>query len=120
MSAAKVQVYRNLRNGTFTVRHVVSGVRVDRPEVWLGDARFEVSHAGRLLALREGRRTLHACVVGILLEAPPLGARCDLRVNYHPEHETDFTTAEGRSVHEAKLVHMVDGRVFIPREERWL
>lgn len=120
MNHVRVQVYRNLRDGTFTVRDLASGVRTDRSEVWLVDARFEVSQAGRLRALREGRKTLHACVIGTLLEGAPSGVRCDLRVDYHPDREADFTTAEGRCVYEARLVHMVDGRVFIPQEERWL
>jgi hypothetical protein len=79
-----------------------------------------VSQAERLRMLREGRRNIHAGVVGTLLAHPPHGTRCDVAVRYHPYRGPYFTTAGNQAIHKAPLAHFVDGAVYIPEEVRWL
>jgi hypothetical protein len=58
----------------FTIRDLSSGQVSVVDEVWLANATFEVSPAGRLRALREHRRTVHAGTFGTLLDRPPRGS----------------------------------------------
>jgi hypothetical protein len=70
--------------------------------------------------LREGRRNVHAGVVGTLLAQAPRGARCDVAVQYHPCQGPYFTTSGDEAVHEAPLAHLIDGTLYVPAEIRWL
>jgi hypothetical protein len=120
MNTEKVFVYRNLIKKQFSIRDLASGHVTDADEVWLSGATFVVSQAGRLRMLREGRRNIHAGVVGTLLKQAPRGARCDVAVRYHPNEGPYFTTTGDQAIHKAPLAHLVDGAVYIPEEVRWL
>jgi hypothetical protein len=120
MSAEKVFVYRNLRKHKFSIRDLATGQVTDADEVWLSGATFVVSQAARLRMLREGRRNIHAGVVGTLLAHAPHGARCDVAVRYHPYQGPYFTAAGDQAIHEAPLAHFVEGIVYVPEETRWL
>jgi hypothetical protein len=120
MNAEKVFVYRNLIKNQFSIRDLATGRVTDAVEVWLSGATFVVSQAARLRMLREGRRNIHAGVVGTLLKHVPHGTRCDVAVNYHPYKGPYFTTAGDQAIHKAPLAHLVDGAVYIPEEVRWL
>jgi hypothetical protein len=120
MSGERVFVYRNLRKRRFSIRDLATNHVADADEVWLSDATFMVSQAGRLRMLREGQRNIHAGVVGTLLAHAPHGARCDVAVRYDPYREPYFTTAGNQAIHKAPLAHFVDGIVYIPGEVRWL
>jgi hypothetical protein len=120
MSRAKVFVYRNLRKQTFTIRDLDSGQLTDAEEVWLVDAKFVVSQAGRLRAIREDRRNIHAGVVGTLSSPPAAPVRCDVRVRYNPRRGPYFTTTGDQAVHQSAVAHLVDGAVYIPQQVRWL
>ncbi|MEA2630068.1 MAG: hypothetical protein QOE66_287 [Chloroflexota bacterium] len=118
----RVFVYRNPdpNAAKFAIRDLASGAVTVLDEVWLADAVFEVSPSGRYRSLRQRRRTVHAGVFGTLLSAPPRGTRCDVPVRYKPAECPFFLNEEHRPVHEAKLVHLVQGKAFVPREVHWL
>jgi hypothetical protein len=104
----------------FSIHDLATGAVTEKDEVWLGDAFFEVSDSGRYRALLEHRRTVHAGVFGTLLQGPPRGARCDCPVRYKPNQDACFLNEDYRPVHTAEIVHLIDGMVYVPREDRWL
>lgn len=62
-----VQVYRNLHNGSWSIRSVESGLIVAHAQsVVLDNATFKVSEAGRNRVLQEKRKNVHAVVQGSL------------------------------------------------------
>jgi hypothetical protein len=121
-SSQRVFVHRTTdpRAPKFSIHDLVSGDVIQRDEVWLADAVFEVSPNGRYQSLIRHRRSVHAGVFGTLLEAPPRETRCDCPVRYRVGESPFFLNDEYRPVHEAAVVHFVDGLVFVPREDRWL
>jgi hypothetical protein len=91
----KVRIYRNLRNGAWSVLydqcvvgHVIGAL--------LEDARFVIQPAGQARVRREGRKHVHAFVEGILRgwHSHPMGASCypslyGTPVTYNPyQHDT--------------------------------
>jgi len=122
VNGPRVFVHRSpgLAERKFTIRDLSNGQVSVVDEAWLADATFEVAPAGRLRALREHRRTVHAGIFGTLLKRPPRGLRCDVAVRYQPSRAPYFLSEEHRPVLEAPLVHLVQGTAYIPREERWL
>jgi len=118
----RVFVYRcpDPHTQRFAVRDLASGTITELEEVWLADAVFEVSPSGRLRSLCEHRRTVHAGVFGTLLKVPPRKSRCDVAVRYRPKDAPYFLNEDHRPVHKAHLVHLVKGKAYVPREERWL
>jgi len=118
----RVFVYRcpDPHSPRFAIRNLESGTITEVEEAWLADAFFEVSPSGRLRSLCQHRRTVHAGVFGTLLSAPPRQARCDVAVRYKPTEPPFFLNEDHRPVHEARLVHLVKGRAYVPREDRWL
>lgn len=66
----RVEIYRNLHNGKLSIRdaktkHVIGHAA----RVYLHDARFKVSQAGRKRVLREKRKNVHAVVNGVIGKA---------------------------------------------------
>jgi hypothetical protein len=104
----------------FSIHHLTTGLVIEQDEVWLADAFFEVSDSGRYRSIREHRRTVHAGVFGTLLEGPPREAHCDCPVRYKTDDDPFFYNDDYRPVHQAELVHLVDGKVYVPRDDRWL
>jgi hypothetical protein len=122
LAPGRVFVHRSTdpQGPKFSIHHLASGNVTAQDEVWLADAIFEVLPAGRYLALRERRRTVHAGVIGTLLETPPRGPRCDCVVRYAAPEAAYFLDDEHRPVESAELVHLVGGKVYVSRSERWL
>jgi hypothetical protein len=104
----------------FAIHDLDTGTVTERDEVWLAAAVFRVSEAARYQSLREHRRKIHAGVFGTLLETPPAGPRCDVPVRYQVTESPYFLNDEYRPVHKAVLAHFVAGKVYVPREPRWL
>lgn len=120
MEGKRVFVYRNMVRSTYAVRDLESGRVIDRDEVWLRNATFAVSQTGRLQALRQGRCILHAGIIGTFVMRPPVVPRCEMKVRYNPRWDSDFTDEDDHVVHKAPLVHLVNGRAYIPRQHTWL
>jgi hypothetical protein len=118
----RVFVYRcpDPKGPSFAVRELASGNVIEREEVWLADAVFEVSPSGRHRSLSEQRRTVHAGVFGTLLKTPPRRPSCEVIVRYRPSESPFFVDDERRPVHDAPLVHLIKGKTYIAREDHWL
>lgn len=119
MVGKRVFVYRNRVRNMFAIRDLETGQVTAADEVWLRDATFAVSQTGRLQALREHRRVLHAGVIGTLVPPPAREPRCDMTVHYNPRRDDYFTDEDDHEVQKAKLVHLIHGKTYIPRERRW-
>jgi hypothetical protein len=104
----------------FAIHDLTSGTITETDEVWLADAIFRVAPAGWYRAVRERRRVIHAGVFGTLLDAAPRGPRCDCQVRYKVSDAPYFYNDDYRPVRSADVVHLVDGNVYVPREDRWL
>lgn len=110
----RVHVYRNRHTGGYSVRQhgrVIAHVDV----LTLVDVEFRVQPAGRLRAIKEKRRNVHAYVVGTVTE--PLGARpCGdcVKVTYSPFHHETFVHADrdARPVTTAAIVHLCPQGAF--------
>jgi hypothetical protein len=98
-------VYRHLPKRLWSVRD--SGrVTGHAAAVALADCRFRVSEAGRLRALRTGRREVHAHVTGTLVDAlPPAGA---VRVGYRIEEPGFRLRDTGEIIHVARFVYFLE------------
>lgn len=119
--ATTVFAYRNLHRAMWSLRAEdgphkgkVVGHTTD---VRLLDARLKVSEAGRQRVLAEGKKNVHAGVVGKV--APEGFAPEDFRstllsrkLNYNPYKAPTFTV-DGLPVTEATLVHLAeDGKAY--------
>ena len=125
----RVEVYRNLHNGTFSIRR--NGKVVKHLENWmtlhLQDVKFSVQPAGREKVRREGKKNVHAYVRGTVIDAPTykysdtFKDKCNVWVTYNPyqndtfvasvpDPETTFTTFQ--SVLKANLVTLNQGYVY--------
>ena len=66
----KVDVYRNLHNGMYSIKSREADTRglviAHAKQVWLDDVEFVVSDAGRNRVLREKKKYVHAFVRGTL------------------------------------------------------
>ena len=125
----RVEVYRNLHNGTFSIRR--NGKVVKHLENWmtlcLQDVKFAVQPAGREKVRREGKKNVHAYIRGTVIKAEEYNfsetfkEKCDLWVTYNPyqddtftatvtDPETTFTTFQ--PVLKANLVTLTQGYVY--------
>ena len=98
----RVRVYYNLHKHTFSIQHRTSKgwrVRDYADTVRLTDVTFKVSEAGRQRVLREGRKNVHAFVIGTLADTVPDTPH---RVTYNPFKAPTFVRASnGEQVTEA-------------------
>lgn len=95
MKCKRVQVYRNLHTGTWSVRQ--GGIVIDHPlELMLRDCRFVVQPAGRARVLREKRKNVHAYVSGYVVDSSCakefLYDVCEAR--YNPYRASYFTGSD--------------------------
>ena len=124
----RVEVYRNLHNGTFSIRR--NGKVVKPLENWMAlhlkDVKFAVQPAGREKVRREGKKNVHAFIRGTVGEPRntpgfPLNQNNSVWVTYNPyqndyftatvvDPETNFTSY--LDVHEAKKVTLTQGYVY--------
>ena len=126
----RVEVYRNLHNGTHSIRRNGKVVKhlANWQSIFLKDVKFAVQPAGREKVRREGKKNVHAFIRGTYL-APStfphttseFKAKCTEWVTYNPyqndhftatvtDPETTFTSYQ--DVHEAKLVTLTYGYVY--------
>jgi hypothetical protein len=68
--------------------------------VTLSDVTFAVSQAGRERVLREGRKNVHAFVVGTLETPRPIDG---VAVAYNPRRAPGFVTPDGAVITATKL-----------------
>lgn len=113
----RVDVYKNLRTGTWSVRH--KGRVIGHDEyVFLMDAEFIVQPAGNARVRREGRKNVHAFVRGDLYirggyAYDDLQKPCGDRVTYNPYEHTAFVNVHGQAVARGALVECTPEGVFV-------
>ena len=93
----KVFVYFNLHKKVFSIK-AMEGVDKGRvvgysTHVLLRDAKTKVSEAGRQRVLREGRKNVHAGLVGVLESLGDLGRLEGKSVVYNPYKYSTFVLA---------------------------
>ena len=105
----KVKVYKNLTKDTWSIQDYKTRKVIGYSDtIRLEDAKFIVSQAGRQRVLREGKKYVHAFVVGTLVEKWTLTGSFET-VRYNPK-EYDFFFTEptfdlaGKKFGEYKLV----------------
>ena len=97
----KVYVYFNLHKKCFSVRH--KGVVIAHSnEVFVTNARFKVSEAGRKRVLKQKKKNVHAYVVG---EVSTGQIQDGIELTYNPYlHKNFVTKIDQRPVGVAKFV----------------
>ena len=128
----KVEIYRNLHNGTFSIRR--NGKVVKHLLNWmtlhLQDVKFAVQPAGREKVRREGKKNVHAFIRGTVIKAEDnnfsetFKEKCNLWVTYNPYQNDSFVSYVSKSlplggsiteftpIRKANLVTLNQGNVY--------
>lgn len=112
----RVMAYRNLHKACWSLKDMKTGrVIAHLDEVYISDADFRVSQAGRNRVLMEKTKNVHAGVVGtVILAKNDREAASWIEVRYNPYRYSTFVRAGDSSpVHRADVVHLSNtGRAF--------
>ena len=88
----KVKVYKNLTKNTWSIQDYKTRKVIGYSDnIRLEDAKFVVSHAGRQRVLREGKKYVHAFVIGTLVDTWNLTESFE-EVRYNPHIFDAFFT----------------------------
>ncbi len=100
----KVEVYRNLHNGLYSVRDATTKrILGHASAVVLANVNFRVSQSGRLKVLESGQKNVHAWVSGELKSLAACTATNGIRVRYNPRMFPSFM-ADGKPIFKAAKV----------------
>jgi hypothetical protein len=110
----KVKVYRNLKNGKFSIVDVKTGLVVAySDQVYLKDVEFKVGAGGQAKARETGTRNVHAGVVGSYGGSLPTPSGTT-EIYYNPFKTDTFQIKRtGTPIHEASNAWFSGGKVFI-------
>lgn len=117
----RVKVYRNITKGCYSIQDKKTRLVIAHAgSVYLKDAIFRVSEAGRQRVLREKRKNVHAFVEGWAVDDLPYedarvrGGTFDdnYRVRYNPYHNKQFVDTKGRALKRAGVVLLTPKGVF--------
>jgi hypothetical protein len=110
----KVKVYRNLKNGKFSIVDVQTGLVVGYSErIYLKNAQFQVGAGGQSKARETGQRNVHAGVVGDYM-GDAYTPRGTTEVYYNPfKTDTFQLKRNGSPVTAAEHVWLNEGKVFV-------
>jgi len=100
-----VKLYRNLRSKCWSIMQ--DGlVKAHCDRAWLSDCRFHVNENGRQRVLREGKKYVHAYVIGHMFGWPIDSKDFPARypVSYNPFKGPNFVTHNGQPVRRADYV----------------
>ena len=109
----RVDVYYNLHKKTFSIKRTSTGkVVAHRDYVWIKDAQFVVSEAGRQRVLREKKKNVHAFIRGEWLDlsegrAVTEGTKFGGYASYNPYKAGTFM-AYDLPIHKADAVLCMD------------
>lgn len=118
----KVFVYFNLHKKCFSIRALEGSnkgrVVAHRTEVYLTDAVFKVSEAGRQRVLREQRKNVHAGVTGYWTDTVDESelSSMDRLVKYNPYKYNQFVYSNQGTimpVYAAPRAHLLNKQIFI-------
>jgi hypothetical protein len=114
----KARVYRNLHRKCLSVQTMTPrGWRVTghADAVTLSGVTFAVSQAGRARVLKEGRKNVHAFVIGTLEDPRTIAG---VAVKYNPYAAPGFTTPDGAVITSAALATITPGGVVAALTEK--
>jgi hypothetical protein len=107
----KVKVYRNLRNGMFSVIDSETGrVAFYASELVLKDAVFVVQLGGKARARATGQRNVHAYIKGFVSDSE--ASECASEVYYNP-FKVDYFMAGSEPIHKADKVLLKDNKCYV-------
>ncbi len=109
----KVQVYRNLNNGSLSIKQ--NGLVVGHADIIaLSEVKFIVNQKGRERVLREGRKNVHAFVEGYFVPSS-IDIQMEDSVCYNPYNMDSFIFAfSNRTVSEADYFKAYsNGKMFV-------
>lgn len=105
-----VRVYWNLHKKCYSIQDVATGKVVDhRIALTMADVRFVVRNGGKERVRREGRKNVHAFIVGrvTLMKGTACITQGAKKVTYNPyKHDSFVTYEEQTPVTDAHLVTM--------------
>lgn len=112
---AKLYIYRNLRTGGFSVRHL--GKVIDRVQTAvLSNVTFRVNEAGRQRALREKQKNVHSFIVTSSISTDihlfQWGLASLQEIRYNP-YKGDCFTLNDAKIEEAQAVLLFGGKCFL-------
>jgi hypothetical protein len=112
----RVFVYFNLHKKLFSIKAMEGANRgrvvAHSDEVFLTDAVFKVSEAGRQRVLRERRKNVHAGVLGQWQQ--PNEGGYPVRVTYNPYKYSSFVEMGSEvPVHSARRVHLKNRQIMV-------
>lgn len=118
---AKYFIYRNIHKGkgsdnhNYSLRNKSTG-RVERRgrNFYIKNGKFKVSEKGRKRVLKEGRKNVHAGVVG-LVTRKPRNIKEWQRVSYNPRKDDFFRDSFQKKVEEASVIKLTPEGVFMPK-----
>lgn len=109
----QVRIYFNLHKKMLSVQEKINGSWkvVDHVEqIWLGNAKFKVSEAGRQRVLKQKRKNVHAYIEGIANAVPENLTAFD-SINYNPYKLERFHDGK-KYVDKADFVYILGRRVY--------
>lgn len=108
----EVEVYRNLRNGLFSIRDVKSGLVIGHGDYFgLKDAFAIVSLSGQDKTKESGVRNVHAWFRGTLCYASWPKEKVRI-VHYNPHHDSHFH-CQGRPVKKAGYLYFAKEKCYL-------
>jgi len=112
-----IRVYYNFRKKLFSVQAKVSGKWVvveHTKDIYLRNAIFKVSEAGRQRVLKQKRKNVHAFIIGERFPFIPKSFVYRDEISYNPYKGPNFVIANQpeKSVDEAKYVTILGNKVI--------
>jgi len=112
----QIQVYYNFRKKLFSVQEKIEGkwkVVEHTNEIFIRNATFKVSEAGRQRVLKEKRKNVHAKIVGERFPFIPKSFVYRDEVSYNPYKGPNFmVVSEQKPLDWAKYVTIINGKVI--------
>lgn len=101
----KVFVYFNLIKKMFSIRDIKTGLVIAHSnDLYLHDAEFKVSEAGRQRVLKTKRKNVHAGVSGYILNAEIL---LPYKASYNPYKYSSFVDVDTKNpIYKASIAHL--------------
>ena len=112
----KVRIYYNFHKKLFSVQEKVNGswkVVEYTKEIFLRNATFKVSEAGRQRVLKEKRKNVHAFILGERFPFIPKSFVYRDEISYNPYKGPNFmVVSEDKPLDRAKYVTIIGGKVI--------
>jgi hypothetical protein len=112
LDGLKVRVYFNTHKMCLSVQHkgkVIAHVK----NIILENVEFKVSSAGRQRVIKEGKKNVHAFVIGTVIKSSTL--TFNQPVTYNPYQYTQFVyKASGKGITHARECKISGRDVFVP------